>query len=69
MKPSSAPKNVKELREDLSEVYSQVRSRKMTIDEAKSVTMVAGKILSSAKTEIEYLQMNKQKRKIAFLEY
>ena len=60
--------NVLELRNDLIDVYSQMRSGSMGLDEAKQAANVAGKILGTAKVQMEYNKMCQTKKKINFLD-
>ena len=62
-------KNVKELRDDLVGLYGDLKSGKIGISEAKGRANVAGKIMSTAKTQMEYNKMTgNNKNKIKFLE-
>jgi hypothetical protein len=60
--------NVVQLRNDLIQVYEGVKTKKIGLKEAKELTNTAGKILSSAKLELEYKSFTGQKEKIGFLE-
>jgi ribosomal protein L7/L12 len=60
--------NVVELRNDLIQIYKGVKTKKIGLKEAKELTNTAGKILSSAKLELEYKSYTGQKDKIDFLE-
>jgi len=61
--------NVTELRNDLIKVYNQLRGSEIGIQEAKELANVSGKILSSAKTQMEYNKMTGNKNNtIKFLE-
>jgi hypothetical protein len=60
--------NVTELRDDLIQVYNDLREGKIGIQEAKERANVSGKIISSAKTQMEYNKMTgNNKSEIAFL--
>lgn len=61
-------KNIVELRNDLMEVYDCLREGKLGIAEAKQAANVAGKIISTAKVQIEYNKMIQSKNRIPFLE-
>jgi hypothetical protein len=63
-----AIKNVVELRNDLLSVYTDLRSGKLGTDEAKQAANVSGKILSTAKVQLEYNKMVQSKERIPFLE-
>lgn len=60
--------NVVELRNDLLKVYDQMRNGKLGLDEAKQSANVAGKIMSTAKTQMEYNKMIQSKSRIPFLD-
>lgn len=60
--------NVVGLREDLIKVYENLRSGNLGTNEAKQAANVAGKILSTAKAQMEYNKMVQSKKKIKFLE-
>ncbi len=61
-------KNVVELREDLMKVYTELRSGDLGTNEAKQAANVAGKIISTAKIQMEYNKMVQSKDRIPFLE-
>jgi acyl CoA:acetate/3-ketoacid CoA transferase beta subunit len=60
--------NVVDLRDDLLQVYTQMRNGMLGIDEARQAANVAGKIMSTAKTQIEYNKMTHSKERIPFLD-
>ena len=60
-------KNITELRNDLLHVYEKLRSGKMEIKEAKEINNTAGKIISSAKVQIEYATVRGEKPDIDFM--
>jgi hypothetical protein len=60
--------NVKNLRDSLIESFEQLKSGKLKPKEAKELTNMAGKIILSAKTELDYNKYMKQDRKIDFLD-
>lgn len=62
------PINVLDLRNDLLQVFQDVKDKKIGLKEAKQLTNTAGRILSSAKIELEYKNFTGQKDKIPFLE-
>lgn len=68
MKTINRSANVEELRGDLLDVYGQLRTGKLGTDEVKQAANVAGKVLSSAKHQLEYNKMTQSKKKIPFLE-
>ena len=61
-------KNVRELTEDLTNVYHLVRTQQMTSRDANDLANVAGKILNAAKSELQYRQWRKERVKIPFFE-
>lgn len=61
--------NVKDLRDDLIKAYTQLRDGSIGITEAKGLANMAGKIMSTAKVQMEFNKMTgNNKRKIKFLE-
>ena len=60
--------NVKDLRDDLVKVYQDLRAGKLGTNEAKQAANVSGKILSTAKAQMEYNKMVQSKSRIKFLE-
>jgi len=61
-------KNVIELRDELVEVFNLLKEGKMKGREAKEIINCAGKIIASAKLEIDYAKLNGNKREIKFLD-
>jgi hypothetical protein len=61
-------KDVKDLRDELIEVYDELKTGNMGIREAKERANVAGKIIASAKIQLEYNMYIKSGNKIPFLE-
>ena len=62
-------KNVKELRDDLISIYQDLKSGRIGMSEAKELANVSGKIISTAKTQMEYNKMTGNNNgKIKFLE-
>lgn len=60
--------NIGELRKSLSENYSKMKAKKMSLPMGKELANTAGKILSSLKVELEYNSQMGVKKKIDFLE-
>ena len=60
--------NITELRKSLSENYSQMKDRSMSIKLGKELANTAGKIITSLNTELQYNSMMDYKNKIEFLE-
>lgn len=64
---SNEIRNAAELRAVLAEVISGIRDETMDTKKAEAISNAAGKMISSAKAQIEYYQMRKERPKIAFL--
>jgi hypothetical protein len=61
--------DIKGLRDDLVNIYKELREGKIGLSEAKELSNVSGKIVSTAKTQMEYNKMTGNNNgKIAFLE-
>ncbi len=61
-------KNVVDLRDSMIDVYDEMRASKIGIKEAREHANVAGKIISTAKLQLEYNAYMKTQIKIDFLE-
>jgi hypothetical protein len=59
---------VQDLRDDLIAMYQDIKNGKIGLREAKERNNTAGKILNSAKLELEYNAYTKSKARIQFLE-
>jgi len=59
--------NIENLRNELCTVYEQLRTGDIGLSEAKQAANVAGKIISSVKTEMEYNKMIQSKDTIPFM--
>lgn len=57
-----------DLRNDLLDVYAQLRNGEIGQSKAKELANVAGKIISSAKSQLEYNKWAKCDSKIDFFE-
>lgn len=60
--------NVKDLRDQLIKIFKDIKSGKIGLREAKELNNNSGKILSTAKLQMEYNAYTKSKAKIKFLE-
>lgn len=60
--------NVQQLRDEMILTYQKLKAGEMGIREAKEYANVCGKIMSSAKLELEYNVYVKSGNKIPFLE-
>jgi hypothetical protein len=58
---------VTELRNDLLKVYDELRAGKLEPKDAKEINNTAGKIISSAKVQLEYAAVRNEKPEIEFL--
>ena len=58
---------ITELREDLLKVYADLRSVVMDSRDAKQINNTAGKIIASAKVQIEYSSLRNEKPDIDFI--
>ena len=61
--------NIKELREDLSKNYEMMKAKQMDLALGKQLANTAGKMLTTIKIELEYAELNGEKKKIEFMEY
>ena len=61
-------KNVSELRDQLSQVFSDLRNGGIKHKEAGELANIAGKMINSAKVQLDYYAHTKQTAKIHFLE-
>lgn len=59
--------NVNELRVELSAVFSDLRNGKIKYTSASELANIAGKMINSAKVELEYYVVRKEIPNIAFL--
>lgn len=60
-------KNVNELREELSQVFAQLRAGEIKPGEAGELANLAGKMIGSAKVQVEYYALRKEMPSIEFL--
>lgn len=61
-------KNVSELRNELSEVFQSLKNGEMEHKVASQLANVAGKMISSAKAQLDYYNAQKKTPKIPFLD-
>lgn len=59
--------NIVELRSDLLDVFAGLRDRTMERREAVEINNTAGKIIASAKVQLEYAKLTGEKPDIEFL--
>lgn len=60
-------KNIEELREELSQVFHGLKNGTIKPNEAAELSNVAGKMINSAKVQIEYYALRKEVPEVAFL--
>ena len=61
-------KNAEALRTELASVFAQLRAGAIKPGEAAELANVAGKMISSAKVQIEYYALRKEAPSISFLD-
>lgn len=64
-----APTSMKELRNDLSILYAQIRNEEVSADHAQNASRVAGHMISSVKNEIVYKKLPMETQDIDFMNY
>ncbi|WP_439856203.1 hypothetical protein [Pseudomonas yamanorum] len=61
-------KNAEELRKNLSEVFRQLQTGELKPAEAAELANLGGKMINSAKVQVEYFALRKEAPRIAWLE-
>lgn len=61
-------KNVDELRDELAQTFAQLKAGAIKPSEAAELANLAGKMIASAKVQVEYFALRKESPRIAFLE-
>lgn len=61
-------KNAEELRDELAQTFSQLKSGAIKPSEAAELANLAGKMIASAKVQVEYFALRKESPRIKFLE-
>lgn len=61
-------KNAHELRQELSQTFAQLKAGAIKSSEAAELANLAGKMIASAKVQVEYFALRKESQKIEFLE-
>jgi hypothetical protein len=61
-------KNVSELRDQLSQVFSDLRGGAIKHTDASELANIAGKMINSAKVQLDYYALTKQTKSIPFLD-
>jgi hypothetical protein len=66
-----APKeieNIVDLRDSLLDSFNALKGGSLDLKTAKELTNLSGKIILSARVELDYIKYNKEERKITFLD-
>jgi hypothetical protein len=61
-------KNVSELRDQLSQVFADLRGGGLKHTDASELANIAGKMINSAKVQLDYYALTKQTKSIPFLD-
>ncbi|MCK1782921.1 hypothetical protein L9Z73_00625 [Pseudomonas sp. TNT11] len=61
-------KNAEELRKSLSEVFQKLQAGELKPAEAAELANLGGKMINSAKVQVEYYALRKEAPRIAWLE-
>lgn len=61
-------KNMQGLIKDLSTCYKDLRGKKMSVEDAKAIANMAGKLIRAAGAQLEYNEHMKTRKKISFFE-
>ena len=61
-------KNAEELRDELAQTFAQLKSGEIKPSDAAELANLAGKMIASAKVQVEYFALRKESPRIAFLE-
>ncbi len=61
-------KNAEELRAELAQIFAQLKAGEIKPSEAAELANLAGKMIASAKVQVEYFALRKESPRIAFLE-
>jgi 5-formyltetrahydrofolate cyclo-ligase len=64
----NAVKNAEELRAELAQTFAQLKAGEIKPSEAAELANLAGKMIASAKVQVEYFALRKESPRIAFLE-
>lgn len=60
--------NIEQLRNELSEVFTQIKNEEISTPQARELANVAGKMIGTAKAQLEYYSLRKEKPSIKFLD-
>lgn len=61
-------KNAEELRDELAQTFAQLKAGTIKPSEAAELANIAGKMIASAKVQVEYFALRKESPRIEFLE-
>ena len=61
-------KNAEELRDELAQTFAQLKAGAIKPSEAAELANLAGKMIASAKVQVEYFALRKEPPRIKFLE-
>jgi hypothetical protein len=61
-------KNAEELRDELAQTFAQLKVGAIKPSEAAELANLAGKMIASAKVQVEYFALRKESPRIKFLE-
>ncbi len=61
-------KNAEELRAELTQTFAQLKAGEIKPSEAAELANLAGKMIASAKVQVEYFALRKESPRIKFLE-
>ena len=62
-------KNINELRDNLTQLYTDLQNGTFKGSDAKEMNNCAGKIINSIKVQLEYAALRKEKPEIEFLNH
>ena len=61
-------KNAEELRDELAQTFAQLKSGEIKPSEAAELANLAGKMIGSAKVQVDYYALRKEQPRIEWLE-
>jgi len=61
-------KNAERLRDELAQTFAQLKAGAIKPSEAAELANLAGKMIASAKVQVEYFALRKESPRIKFLE-
>lgn len=66
-KPTRPTSTMTDLRNHLLETFDDVRNNAVPLDKAKEISSLAGKVINSAKVQVEYAVARKEKPRVPFM--